>query len=339
MFQQIFQVSALTSPLDGRRGNICINRICLLGKPGIGLLPDFSLRQFDVHEIGGIFIGEENRTAQRNGGQRSDDNLPRGKLCIGNSGRLLGRFWFGCGHALRLVCALIRGLKTAVFQIQHNGHNQRDEHNSGSNTAGYDIVSITTAEQEKCRIQGIDRIVPDQGRNDPEAEHQDADNNPGDTHFHSPDIKGLVGISGVTESPDQGGDHNGQPSDLQKFFQERNREHPGHKLFRNGREESHQQHEDPGDSCIQEIRIGDISRRPGAEFRRNQVEYRLICHKKDGGYQSDDNGDEKTFGANAAESECPVETKFFAVSFPVKRFRCRCQGKDPSTGKQCLKNS
>ena len=96
------------------------------------------------------------------------------------------------------------------------------------------------------------------------------------THFQAANEEGLIGISRVQKSPNEGRQHNGQRPRFQIFPQEGNGKGAELYLFGNGGEKSDEQDHHPGKARIEQIGEGDIRRRPRTQFIGGKIENRLV---------------------------------------------------------------
>ena len=87
-----------------------------------------------------------------------------------------------------------------------------------------------------------------------------------------------------------------------QFAQERDGEHAEEELFGDGRQKAAEEHESPGKAGIEQVAVGDIGGRPGAEAVRHDVEGRLVGDEDPGERDAEDRAEEEALGAEAAQA-------------------------------------
>ncbi len=187
---------------------------------------------------------------------------------------------------------------------------------------------IGGAQQEEGCVKGIHGVMPYHRGQNPEAQHDQANNNAAKTHFQAADKERLVGIIRVQKSPDEGRQHNGQRPRLQEFPQKGNGEGAELYLFRNGGEESDEQNHYPGETRIEQIRKGDIRGRPRAQFIGGQIEHRLVSKEEKGDGDSYYVGNEERARSQSVPTEVAADRYKTRVGFPIEGFRAGYQQED-----------
>ena len=210
-------------------------------------------------------------------------------------------------------------LEAAVPPVgdQRDHHGQHDD--AGAGRAGELEVQALRAHQQHGAVHGVHRVVPDERRQNAPAQHDEAQGHAADADFHAADVERLLRISGVSEAPDEAREHHGRHGVTHQLAQERNGEHAEEKLFRDRRQEAAEQHEQPGESRIEQVAVRDIGGRPCAELVGHDVERRLIGDEDAGERDAENGAEEEALGAQAAQAEEIAQRDFVAEGFAVER--------------------
>ena len=91
--------------------------------------------------------------------------------------------------------------------------------------------------------------------------------------LEAPDVEGLVGVRGVPEPPDEGGDHDRDEPPGPEPVEEGDREHPADSLLRDRRKKPDQQDRRPGKRRVQHVVVRECPpepRPPDAPRRRRR---------------------------------------------------------------------
>ena len=216
----------------------------------------------------------------------------------------------------------------AVAQVEKQSEEEGQQHDADGNGGGNHEVGVAGAQQDEGGVERVHRIVPDQGGKDAPANHHQADDDPGDSHFEAADEEGLLRIAGVGESPDRGGKENGRPARLEILLQKGNGKCPGYELFGNRGHEADEQDHGPGKVGVDHLAVGDVGRTPGAEFFCGEVKDGLVGDEEGGHGEADDSPQEEALGAQAAQHKLLADADLVAVGAAVDRFGRRGQKAD-----------
>ena len=105
-----------------------------------------------------------------------------------------------------------------------------------------------------------------------------------------------------------------------ELAQERDGEHAEQELFGDGGQEAAEEDEGPGEAGIEQIAIGDVGGRPGAELGGQDVERGLVGDEDAGERDAEDGAEEEALGAQAAPGEEIAERDLIAEHLAVERF-------------------
>ena len=161
----------------------------------------------------------------------------------------------------------------------------------------------------------------DEGRENAETKHGPAQDEPHDPDFDASDEKGLVRVVCVTKSPDERRKKNRRPAVAQQPTQVRNGKCAEHPFFRNGREETSQKNEDPGEPCVQQVRVRQLRGGPGPEPFGGKVEANLVGKEKEGQRNPCQGSDEEPARSYRIPAEHPRDRKMLRIRLPVHGLR------------------
>ena len=125
----------------------------------------------------------------------------------------------------------------------------------------------------------------------------------------------------MSEAPDEARQHHCEGDIAQQLRQKGNGEHAEHELFGNRREESAEEHVEPGQARVQQIVVGHVGGRPRAEVVRHHVECRLVGDEDAGQGDAQDRAQEELLAAQAARAEESAQRKARAIAFAIERLR------------------
>ena len=99
------------------------------------------------------------------------------------------------------------GLEASAIPVGDERGADGEDHDSGGADAGELEVEALGAHQQHGAVHGVHRIVPDQGGQNTEAQHDDAERDAADADFDAANIERLLRIAGVAEAPEEAGQH------------------------------------------------------------------------------------------------------------------------------------
>ncbi len=159
------------------------------------------------------------------------------------------------------------------------------------------------AQQQERGVDGIHRVVPDDGGQDAVADHDPREQDAAGADLHAANEPGLVRVGRVAEAPQVGGRDDRHPQRAEPLLEQRNRQHAEPELFGNGREESAEQDEHPGEFRVEQRVVVDVGRCPGSEVVRDEIEDRLVGEEEGRQRQAEHDADEEALAPHAAAGE------------------------------------
>src|ERR1019366_9665950 len=136
--------------------------------------------------------------------------------------------------------------ETATPEIERERHAQRKQEHEGRSRTRYDEVRVRGAQEEERGVDGVDREVPDEEREDVRLQHHEAEEDSRKTNLETADVEGLVRIRAVREAPDERRDHDGGPA-RQEPLREGNGKHPRRELLGRRGQKAHEKDAEPRD--------------------------------------------------------------------------------------------
>ena len=254
------------------------------------------------------------------------------QLCFGAQAGMSPAAGPGDGARLLSVQQRRRVDEEPMAHVEGDRGREGQQHDADGDRRRGDEIAVRGAQQDQSRQQGIDGVVPDQGRQQSPSQDDVAEDDAGEADFDAADVERLLWVTGMGEAPDDRRYDDGQPALLDEALQEGNGKGPRGELLRDGRHEPDQEDDDPGDVGIHHFRVADVSRAPGPELVGGQVEERLVGDEHGGQRQADDGAQQEPLGADAVGQELLAEADLVGESAPVFRFGPGGEDGDPQGG-------
>ena len=212
------------------------------------------------------------------------------------------------------------GLEASAIPVGYERDADGEHHDSRGAESGELEVEAFGAHQQHGAVHGVDGIVPDQGGQDSEAQHDDAERHAADADFQAADKEGLLRIAGVAEAPDEAGQHHGDCHVARELAQKGDGEHAEEKLLGDGGQEAAEEDEGPGKPGIEQIGIRYVGRRPGAALVGEDVEPGLVGDEDAGERDAEDAAEKEMPRAQSAQGEEITQRDLIAERFAIERF-------------------
>src|SRR5581483_9363679 len=117
--------------------------------------------------------------------------------------------------------------------------------------------------------------------------------------------------------------------------QEGNGEHAEQEFFRDGGQKSAEQHVCPGELRVEQIGVGHVRRRPGAETVSHDVKRRLVRDEDAAQRKAQNRAEQERLRSHAAQPEEIAQRKLVGKELAVERLRGGRQEKKQAAGREC----
>ena len=278
-----------------------------------------------AHEVANHFCfdGEKQQRAQRPAAQ-NDPQCARVECLVGGFTGGFRRSFRGLVGAFRERRGAVQkpriGLKAAPRQVGHAGNNERDQHACPHDGTRNAEIQAFRTQQEQPDQDCVHCVVPDQSGQDAVAQHDQAHHDPDDAHFDAPGVAGLDRIDAVPESPDEGGQQNGQRFGTRQAVEKRNGKQTKDELLGSGSQQTGCQRRQPRQRGAGDIGVLDFLWRPDAELLPHDVEKYDETDATPGHGQANHAGAKEFLGPDPAPAQRHTEPKLVRLVVAVEGF-------------------